>query len=166
MLNVTKEVRALKQMTITELRDKYMDVFGETTRSRHKQFLIKRIAWRIQALEEGELSERARKKAEELANEADLRIRPPSNPDTNINMITDRTIIGQFHNNHDNRLPMPGTLLTRKYRGETIRVMVLGKGFEWQGQVYRSLTAVAKAITGSHWNGFDFLGLKNKKGKN
>jgi hypothetical protein len=77
MLNVEKEVAALQRMTVNELRERYREVFGEESRSRNKQFLWKRIAWRTQALEEGGLSERARRRAMELAKDADIRIRPP-----------------------------------------------------------------------------------------
>ena len=55
---------------------------------------------------------------------------------------------------------MPGTVLTRTYRDRVIQVTVLPKGFEWEGQMYRSLSAVAKAVTGAHWNGHLFFGLK------
>ena len=61
---------------------------------------------------------------------------------------------------HDNRLPVKGTVLTREYKGKKISVAVLDKGFEYNGEVYRSLTAVADAVTGSHWNGYRFFGLK------
>jgi hypothetical protein len=65
---------------------------------------------------------------------------------------------------HD-RLPIPGTVLTRKYRGRQIEVKVLPNGFDYDGQVYRSLSAVATAVTGSHWNGLLFFGLtENKRG--
>jgi hypothetical protein len=60
---------------------------------------------------------------------------------------------------------MPGTVLTREYRGGEVRVTVLDRGFECEGQVYRSLTAVAKAVTGSHWNGFHFFGLDAPGGR-
>ncbi|HOQ48136.1 MAG TPA: DUF2924 domain-containing protein, partial [Bryobacteraceae bacterium] len=76
-LNVEKELAALRRMSVGELRLRYAEVFGEPTGSRHKQWLIKRILWRMQALAEGDLSERARRRAEELANDADLRLRPP-----------------------------------------------------------------------------------------
>ena len=56
-LNVTKEIAALKRMTVDQLRAKYAEVFGESTNSRHKQWLVKRIAWRMQANCEGDLSE-------------------------------------------------------------------------------------------------------------
>ncbi|MDI3493646.1 MAG: hypothetical protein PWP17_1530, partial [Desulfomicrobiaceae bacterium] len=75
-----KEVQSLERMTVGELKERYLDVFGEETRSNNKTFLKKRIAWRIQALAEGDLSERARKRAKELARDADLRMRAPRDP--------------------------------------------------------------------------------------
>jgi hypothetical protein len=60
---------------------------------------------------------------------------------------------------------MPGTILTREYRGKMIQVMVLDKGFEFEGQAYRSLTAIAEAVTGSHWNGHQFFGIKKGQGR-
>jgi hypothetical protein len=62
----------------------------------------------------------------------------------------------------DGRLPPPGTVLTRKYKGEALQVQVLADGFEYRGEVYPSLSAVAKAITGSHCNGFLFFKLAGK----
>src|SRR5262245_16442553 len=76
-LNVGKEVTALQRMTVKELRAKYAEVFGEGTPAHNKAWLVKRIAWRIQALTEGDLSERARRRAAELACDADLRMNPP-----------------------------------------------------------------------------------------
>jgi hypothetical protein len=76
-LNVEKEVAALKAMTVPELRARYAEVFGEECRSHHKALLWKRIIWRMQANAEGGLSDRARRRAEELANDADLRICAP-----------------------------------------------------------------------------------------
>jgi hypothetical protein len=54
-------------------------------------------------------------------------------------------------------------MLTRQYRGRTIKVVVLPNGFEFEGQVYRSLSAVAKVVTGAHWNGYHFFGVKRKE---
>ena len=75
--DVKQQIDQLAQMTVSQLREKYFEVFGEESRSNHKQFLFRRIAWRIQALAEGGLSERARQRALEIANDADLRIRAP-----------------------------------------------------------------------------------------
>src|ERR1022692_3187326 len=76
-LNVHKEVAALQRQGAKQLRARYAEVFGETTAANNKVWLIRRIAWRLQALAEGDLSERARRRAEELANDADLRLSPP-----------------------------------------------------------------------------------------
>lgn len=72
---VFQQIKELSRMKVGELEERYIEVFGEQTRSFHKDYLRKRIAWRIQALAEGDLSERARRRAEELVNAADLRIR-------------------------------------------------------------------------------------------
>ena len=76
-----------------------------------------------------------------------------------------RTVTRPFKPSHDRRLPMPGTVLTREYRGRTIAVTVLDSGFEYAGTVYRSLTAVAKAVTGQYWNGPLFFRLTSKGGE-
>ena len=159
-LNIAREVAALKRMTVKELRSRYVDVFGERTRSGNKDFLWKRIAWRIQANAEGDMTERARRRAEELANDADLRIRRPADKPQPASSAATRTTTVDFGDRDG--LPMPGTVLTRPYKGRTITVTVLDSGFEWEGEVYRSLSAVAKAITGSHWSGNYFFGLKGR----
>jgi hypothetical protein len=76
-LNLAKELAALEQMTVGQLPQRYAEVFGESVRSRHKHYLIRRIAWRLQAHAEGGLSERALRRAEELAKVADVRVTPP-----------------------------------------------------------------------------------------
>ena len=165
MMNFGHEIRALKRMTVAELRQKHIELFGEPNRSNHKQYLIKRIAWRMQAQAEGGLSERARRRAEELANDADLRTHPPreskSAPEPNAGPTTTASV--DF--NHDPRIPLPGSILVRPrpYKGRDIAVKVLPNGFEWEGEVYRTLTAVAKAVTGKHWNGYHFFQLPRKQ---
>jgi len=153
--SIPSQIEALRAMTVAELREKYQEVFGEECRSRHKDFLRKRIAWRLQANEEGGLSERALRRAEELANEADLRMLAPRGGTAVPAM--GRTVRGRMSPTHDRRLPMPGTVLRREYRGRTISVTVLDDGFEYAGILYRSLTAVARAVTGTHWNGYHFF---------
>ena len=75
--DVTTELSALRHMTPHQLRDKYLEVFGEVSRTGNKDFLFKRIAWRIQSLSEGSLSERAKARAAELARDADIRMTMP-----------------------------------------------------------------------------------------
>lgn len=163
-LNMTKEVGKLERMSVDQLRAKYREVFDEETRSRHKAYFIRRIAWRMQANEEGDISERARRRARELARDADLRVTAPKGTTiTNSASTRGHTEKHSFKPSHDERLPMPGTILTRKYKGEIHQVSVLEKGFEYEGEVYRSLSAVAEAVTGSHWNGFLFFGLTGRE---
>ena len=76
-INVGKEVAALARMTPAELRERYAEVFGEATVTKNRTWLVRRIAWRLQVLAEGDLSERARQRAIELARDADLRVIPP-----------------------------------------------------------------------------------------
>jgi len=162
-MNIGKQISALKRMTVTELRVKHVEVFGEQTRSGHKDYLVKRIAWRIQANAEGGLSERARRRAEELAKDADLRTHAPRRQaDDAISGVTTTATVAF---DHDPRLPMPGSFLTRRYKDRDIVVKVLPKGFEWEGEIYRSLSAVTKAVTGKHWNGYHFFNLNQNENR-
>ena len=156
-LNVGKEVAALQRITVKELRARYAEVFGEETPANNKGWLVKRIAWRLQSLAEGGLSERARQRAAELANDADVRLSPPKAKGTLIG--DERTRMAAIRLKSDDRLPLPGTVITRTYKGETLHVKVLPHGFEFEGEVYKSLSAVAKAITGQHCNGYHFFRL-------
>jgi hypothetical protein len=99
------------------------------------------------------LSERARQRAAELANDADLRLNPPTTLTLPIPAVPPPSPRPQV----DDRLPPPGTILARPYKGRTLQVQVLTEGFAFEGQVYPSLSAVAKAATGSHCNGYLFF---------
>ena len=146
------EIAGLWRMHTDELRKRYREVFGEESTTAHKQHLVRRIAWRLQALAEGDLSERARRRALEIADEADLR----------------KTVPSQFAKHQtprawlDTRLPVPGTLLTRVYQDRTVEVKVLADTFEYKGDRYHSLSAVARAVTGTRWNGLVFFGLAKR----
>jgi hypothetical protein len=161
--DTAKELAGLQRMTPAQLREKYAEVFGEATKTGNKTWLVRRIAWRIQADAEGDLSERARARAAELARDSDLRVIPPREKPSPAVLPMTRgggTRTGTLaKEKQDDRLPPPGTVLTRKYKGGTVQVKVLPGGFEYEGQTYGSLSAVAKAVTGSHCNGFLFFGL-------
>lgn len=155
------DIKRLKDAGVAELQRRYREVFGEEPRSRHREFLWKRIAWRLQANAEGDLTERAQRKATELANDLDLRIRAPKDMMRHFGGPSPAlTVVEQVAFHHDPRVPMPGTLLSREFRGRRVEVMVLHDGFEYGGDVYKTLSAAAKAATGTQWNGFDFFGLK------
>ena len=154
MKNIAARIARLQQLTPKELREQYLTVYGESSRSGNKSYLLKRIAWRMQANAEGDLPERARKRASELARDADLRLNPPQ-----VDVHQDETYVSAPQPG----LPMPGTMLRRDYKGRTILVAVLDKGFEFEGEYFRSLSAIAKHITGSHWNGRLFFGFTGKE---
>lgn len=152
MLAISSEIDDLWRKTVAQLQIRYLEVCGQPSRSNHKQFLIRRIAWRLQALAEGDLSERARERALCLANDADLRLTAPE-----VSVWPPEKVAGGRH--RDSRLPQPGTTLTRTFRGRNVSVQVLEKGFEYEGAIYRSLSAIARHISGTQWNGFSFFGL-------
>ena len=158
---VLREIESLRRLSVGGLREKYRAVFGEDSRSHHKDFLFRRIAWRLQAIAEGDLSERARRRALTIANDADLRIRAPKDfgsPEAN---VAKRTVVGVINGKRDCRLPEPGTLLTREFKGQTFVVKVLADSFEYGERRYTSLSAIAAEISGTRWNGFTFFALNN-----
>jgi hypothetical protein len=124
---------------------RYAELFGEPTRVGNKVWLIKRIAWRLQTLTEGDLSERARRRAEELANDADLRLSPPRNLPS-ARTLAQRAEAARLPPGWDHRLPPPGSLLNRRYKGRLLQVKILTNGVELEGKRYRSLCALAKAV--------------------
>ena len=136
-------IEQLRGLTVAALRTKYQEVFGEESNSSHKQFLFRRIAWRMQANAEGGLSERARRRAAEIADEADLRIRAPKSFST--------------------ESPSGGEWSDGSQRQRDCRLKVLGDGFEYESRRYRSLSAIAREVTGTRWNGLLFFGLAERR---
>lgn len=156
---VTAQIAALSGMTVGELREKFLAVYGEPTRSSNKVYLRKKTAWKIQADAEGGLSQRALDRIEELAPLAPIRWRPN---------LKDMQVPGEEERKketpRDPRLPPTGTVLTRIHKGKEHKVEVLADGFAYDGKRYSSLTQVAFVIAQSHWNGYLFFGLAGKKG--
>jgi Protein of unknown function (DUF2924) len=156
-LDVEREVAALQRMPTGQLCERYAELFGEPTRTRHRIYLVRKIAWKLQALAEGDLSERARRRAEELAGGTELRVMPPKSPaPPEVGVVTYAFVSA------DARLPAPGTALVRNYKGRTLRVTVRPDGFEFEGERYKTLSALAKKVTGTHLNGYRFFGLEAK----
>jgi hypothetical protein len=155
---VLREIDSLRRASMADLREKYQEAFHEETRCRHREHLFRRIAWRLQALAEGDLSQRARARAQQIAQDGDLRINAPreffSLGGERVQTIGDRN-----GREPDRRLPLPGALLTRKWKGRTVLVEVLAQGFRYENRQYSSLSAIAVAITGTRWNGLAFFGL-------
>lgn len=164
------EIAALYRMTTSELAERFEELHGHPTHTRHRDYLIRKVAWRMQANAEGDLSERLRRirtRAAELANDAEVRVMAPKTlicpPQPVAPASVTRALPNGEHN--DPRLPAPGSAIVREYKGQTIRVVVLedGQGFEYDGERYRTLSAVAKKITGSHINGFRFFRLGGRR---
>jgi hypothetical protein len=127
-----------------------------------KQFLFRRIAWRLQARSEGDLSERARRRAAETADEGDVRLRAPKD------FVTGRVVDSPLATTRrqlrrDCRLPRASTILTRQYHGQSVVVHVGDDDFEYQGRHYRSLSAIAREVTGTRWNGLAFFHLTEQR---
>jgi len=157
-------VQQLHSMTVGELKRRYAEVFGEPTRSNNKPYLQKKIAWRIQSLDEGGLSDRAKKRAEELANDADIRMRAPKRKTVSENAVMVEPTTFQKKTKQNNLLP--GMTLKRVYKNQTLLVTVTEDGFLYNGTTYRSLSAIAKEVTGSLWSGPLFFDLaKHSKEK-
>ena len=161
--SIAAEVERLHQLKTAALRTCYREVLGEESHSSNRQSLLRRIAWRLQARAEGDLSERARRRALEIADDADLRQRVPKDflavgAPSPVGASPDR--IGS---RRDACLPVPGTVLTRQYRNRRIVVTVLADAFEYQSRRYRSLSAIAREITGTRWNGWLFFGLAERR---
>src|SRR5262245_64029044 len=106
--NLATEIAALPRLRVSELRARFVAVFGEPTPSHNKVWLVKRIAWRLQAQAEGDLSERARRRAAELIADADVRLSAPP-PDAGT-ATQEQPVTLRVPGN--DRLPRPGTILT------------------------------------------------------
>jgi hypothetical protein len=158
---VAAQVRALGGLSVDQLRARYADLYGEETKGRHKVWLFRACAWRLQELAFGGLSERARRRAEELVREGD--VRPRVSQTLPVVPGAGPTHVVNLRGRDDPSRPPPGTVLVRRYKGREVRVTVREVGFELDGTVYGSLSAVAQAVTGAHWSGALFFGLRRHK---
>ena len=142
--SVVAQVAALRSMPAPELRKQWQKLFETPPPRYNRRFLESRLAYRIQELAYGGLKPATAARLEALGEQLD---------GGNIAVRRQRT---------DDR-PIVGTRLIREYQGVEHTVTVLRDGFEWQGRPYRSLSAVARAVTGTRWNGLVFFGLKNRR---
>jgi hypothetical protein len=151
-----QHIDRLRHMTTAQLQLKYRELFGQASHSNHKDYLFRRVAWRIQALAEGGLSERARQFAREIATDADLRLCAPKR----LVAAQPSVRVANASRQLDPRLPPPGTQLIKRYKDETLTVTVLEDGYQYGERVYKSLSAIARQVTGTQWNGYVFFGLR------
>lgn len=158
---VGQALAELEGMNLSELRDRYLELFGEVAKSKNLPFLRKKLAFRIQERVEGGLSPRALAQIEALAPE-DLPVkRAREKREARARKVP--ASVAPPEKARDLRLPRTGTLLVREHEGFTHEVEVLEAGFQYRGRSYKSLSALAKEITGTAWNGFLFFGLMSRK---
>jgi hypothetical protein len=150
-----REIEQLRRQNTKALKARYRELFDEESRSSNHAHLFRRIAWRLQALSEGDLSQQARDRAAALAVEVDLRVYAPRK-------FWRELAAASPGARRDPRLPAIGTTLERQYQGRTVAVKILADGFEHEGKTYESLSSIASSVTGTRWNGFSFFGLNKK----
>ena len=142
--SVVARISALRTMSTPELKDMWSDLFDAPPPAYNRRFLESRLAYRIQEIEYGGLKPDTLERLAALGDRLDAR--------------------GRINIRKGNRnRPVTGTRLIREYKGVEHCVTVLDDGYEYQGRPYKSLSAVARAITGTSWNGWLFFGLRNYK---
>lgn len=141
---VLARLAALKQMSVSELKAQWQALIGTEAPNNSRPFLELRIAYRIQELTYGGPTKPVRQLLDALANEVEGK-------------TVRRTMIS------DPRNPVIGTRLVREWDGAEHVVTVLKDGFDWQGRRYRTLSIIARTITGTQWNGYRFFGLRANK---
>ena len=150
-MTISQQIGALQNLAPAQLAERYEALFGRPPRNRNRAWLSRQVAWRLQERELGGLPELARTRLAELIAQVQLPIASPA----------PRPKPAPAH--ADSNTPMVGTVLTRVWHGQQIRVEVRADGFEWQGVLYKSLSACAKAVTGAAWNGRLFFGLTTRR---
>ena len=142
--SVLAQVAALKDMSTPALKAQWLQLFETPSPPYNRKFLESRLAYRIQELAYGGLKPETIRRLEQLGEQMDGADRSKSRIRADLK-------------------PIAGTRLIREYQGTEQVVTVLQTGFEWQGRPYQSLSAIARAITGTRWNGWVFFGLKNHR---
>ena len=140
---VLAQVAALPALSTDKLKALWRELYDREPPPYNRTFLVKRLAYRLQELAYGGLSPQAEQRLDDLADELDGKKKPKAK---------------------DSAAPVTGPRLMREWQGVMHEVTVLADGFDWQGRRYASLSAVARAITGTRWNGPLFFGLR-KHGK-
>ena len=143
---IPARLAALKTATTLELKAQWRDLFDSAPPPFNRRYLESRLAYRIQELAYGGLKPETIRRLERLGEELD-------GGDRNKSRVRADT------------MPITGTRLLREWQGVEHVVTVTADGFEWQGRPYRSLSAIARAITGTRWNGWVFFGLKNRRAR-
>jgi len=159
-LAVVRALQKLRRLPVALLQNRYRQLMGEESKSAHKDYLFRRIAWQMQAQAEGGLSARALGRIAEISDGSPI---GPMRPRKGFLSRSSDAKLGSVSAPRDGRLPQPGALLRRRYQGSEVVVQVLEEGFEYQSRRYRSLSAIAREVTGTRWNGLLFFGLTERR---
>lgn len=151
--SVLKQITDLKNLKHEELRRLYVTLHGVEPPAYNRDFIIKRLAYRIQEIAYGGLSESAHEKMDAVLKCHDY--------DENGRL----TKASNRRTGRRRDLPVVGSRFVREWNGRRYEVTALYDGFEFEGRKYRSLSAIAKAITGTHWNGKAFFGAAGRKAR-
>ncbi len=144
IINLDAELATLERMNVHALGQRHLELFGEPARSFHRRFLVRLIAWRLQAQQEGGLDEETRQYALAIARNCPHAERISQNAARRQNGVApDARVTTKLHSRHDSRLPLPGSLLVKEIGGETHVVKVLRDGFEYGGRTFRSLSGMS-----------------------
>jgi len=150
----------LPRLSAPQLQAAHQEMFGAKHPITNCQYLRRKIAWHLQAAKEGGLPESVRQYAIAIARGAELRVRIAENLSRRQAAIPlDQSVTTAVVQTRDARLPMPGSLIVKKYKERTLVVKVLDNGFEYGDRRFTSLSTIAGEITGTRWNGFAFFGL-------
>ena len=141
---ILARLAALKAMSVNELKAEWQALYDAPAPNNSRNFLEGRLAYRIQELTYGGPDKQTRRLLDLLADEVE-------------GTLTRKAQIA------DPRNPVVGTKLSREWDGIAHTVTVLREGFDWDGRRYKSLSAVARAITGTRWNGYRFFGMRERK---
>jgi len=148
--HMSQKINRLYDLSAKQLMREYIRITGESYYTHNRKSLIRKIAWLYQIKDSPPLSQMALERVGELVKDSKLRVYPPRNFKCEIPKRKTKR----------NTSLTPGTVLMKKYHGINYEVVVLDRGFMWDNTIYKSISGVAKAITGSHWNGKLFFGLK------
>jgi hypothetical protein len=160
------QLAELDTMNVTQLTEKYRQLYGEPTRTRNKPYLKKRLTWRLQELAHGGLSQTAIERITQLGGGLPerWRIRHAETREQAKEAEPVAQVV-QHVEPRDSRIPPVGTILRRAFGGEEHDVTVCPTGFEYRGAHYKTLSAIAKHIAGTPWNGFSFFGINKRDGE-
>ncbi len=145
--SIARQIADLESMSLEDLRARWRDLYGTEPPGYSKVHLVRRLAYRVQELAHGGLPDATR-----------AALRAVAERDGACGQVTRLT-----RRNANDGGPIPGTRFVREWHGQRHEVAVVEGGFEYQGKCYRSLSAIAKVITGQHWNGPLFFGLRDRK---